>query len=69
MKTMEIFAIAALMAVVLSDTTTADESGDAPPRIAWYSTLELGLEEAKRSNRPILFTSAAPSCLGVSGIW
>jgi hypothetical protein len=39
------------------------------PRIAWYSTLEGGLAEAKRSNRPILFTSAAPQCLGVSGIW
>ena len=38
-------------------------------RIAWYSTLEGGLAEAKRSNRPILFTSAAPQCLGVSGIW
>lgn len=39
------------------------------PRIAWYATLKSGLAEAERSNRPILFTSAAPSCLGVSGIW
>lgn len=39
------------------------------PRIAWYPTLESGLAEAERSNRPILFTSAAPQCLGVSGIW
>jgi hypothetical protein len=39
------------------------------PRIAWYATLESGLAEAKRSDRPILFTSAAPQCLGVSGIW
>ena len=44
--------------------------GDQPPkRIAWYATLESGLAEAKRSNRPILFTSAAPQCLGVPGIW
>lgn len=39
------------------------------PRIAWYATLESGLAEAQRSNRPILFSSAAPQCLGVSGIW
>ena len=43
------------------------EDGDA--KIAWYSTLDAGLEEAKRSNRPILFISGAPQCLGVSGIW
>ena len=45
-----------------------NQASDAP-RIAWYATLEGGLAEAKRSNRPILFTSAAPQCLGVSGIW
>jgi hypothetical protein len=45
-----------------------NQASDAP-RIAWYATLEGGLAEAERSNRPILFTSAAPQCLGVSGIW
>lgn len=44
-------------------------SQDLGARIAWYSTLESGLAEAQRSQRPILFTSAAPQCLGVSGIW
>ena len=39
------------------------------PRIAWYATLKAGLAEAKRSQRPIMFTSAAPQCVGVSGIW
>ena len=39
------------------------------PKIAWYSTLDSGLAEAKRSNRPILLISAAPQCTGVSGIW
>ncbi len=39
------------------------------PRIAWYSTLESGLAEAVRSNRPVLLISAAPQCLGVSGTW
>ena len=41
----------------------------APARIAWYATLDSALAEAKRSQRPILFTSAAPNCTGVSGIW
>lgn len=41
----------------------------APPKIAWYATLKSGLAEAERSQRPILFLSAAPQCLGVSGIW
>jgi hypothetical protein len=38
-------------------------------KIAWYSTLDSGLAEAARSNRPILLISAAPQCLGVSGTW
>ncbi len=42
---------------------------EAQPQIAWYSTLKSGLAEAQRSNRPILLISAAPHCLGVSGIW
>jgi len=48
---------------------TYDDVEAAPPRIAWYATLDSALEEAKRSQRPILFTSAAPNCTGVSGIW
>ena len=39
------------------------------PVIAWYGTLDRGLAEAKRSQRPILLVSAAPQCLGVPGIW
>ena len=41
----------------------------APARIAWYATLDSALAEAKRSKRPILFTSAAPACTGVPGVW
>ena len=41
----------------------------APARIAWYATLDSALAEAKRSQRPILFTSAAPACTGVPGVW
>ena len=37
--------------------------------IAWFATWEAGLKESKRSGKPILLVSAAPSCAGVSGIW
>ncbi|MEI6235133.1 MAG: hypothetical protein WCT04_18910 [Planctomycetota bacterium] len=37
--------------------------------IQWYGTLAGGLEEAKRTGKPILFISAAPHCAGVSGMW
>jgi hypothetical protein len=37
--------------------------------IAWFTSLDAGLKEARRSGRPILFVSAAPHCAGVSGIW
>ena len=59
--------IACMLAVATITGSAAAEV--APPRIAWYGTLESGLAEAKRSGRPILFLSAAPQCLGVSGIW
>ncbi len=37
--------------------------------IAWYTTWETGLKEAKRSNRPIFFMSAATTCSGISGVF
>ena len=37
--------------------------------VAWYTTWEKGLEEAKRSNRPIFFMAAATTCSGVSGVF
>lgn len=48
---------------------TAVLAAEPTPRIAWYGTLATGLEEAARSQRPILLVSAAPHCLGVPGIW
>lgn len=39
------------------------------PKIAWYGTLETGLQVAANSNRPILLVSGAPHCHGVPGIW
>jgi len=37
--------------------------------VAWYVTWDTGLAEAKRSNRPIFFMSAAAQCTGVSGVF
>ena len=37
--------------------------------IAWFGTWEAALEEAKRTQRPILFQSAAPQCSGTPGVW
>ena len=37
--------------------------------IQWFATLDRGLDEAKRTGKPILFVSAAPHCGGVSGLW
>lgn len=73
-RIMQVGLLVAITAVVsaagyaFTSPAMAQQKADAP-RIAWYATLESGLSEAKRSNRPILFTSAAPQCLGVSGIW
>lgn len=40
-----------------------------PPRIQWFGRLADGLAEARRSGRPILISSASPSCDGVPGKW
>lgn len=37
--------------------------------VAWYVTWETAVAEAKRSNRPIFFMSAAAQCSGVSGVF
>lgn len=37
--------------------------------IAWYATWDNALAEARRSNRPIFFMSAAAQCSGVSGVF
>ncbi len=39
------------------------------PGIAWFGVLEDGLEQAKRTGKPILLVSAAPQCSGVPGMW
>ena len=40
-----------------------------PAGINWYGVLRDGLAEATRTGKPILLTSAAPQCIGVSGMW
>ena len=37
--------------------------------VMWYTTWESALEEAKRSNRPIFFMSAAATCNGIPGVF
>ena len=64
-KMMAVAAVGVLTLCFAAPVTSQDNG----TRIAWYATLDSGMEEAKRSGRPILFTSAAPQCLGVSGIW
>jgi hypothetical protein len=47
----------------------ATAQNDLDVSIQWFATLSRGLEEAKRTGKPILFVSAAPHCAGVSGMW
>ncbi|MDF1702704.1 MAG: hypothetical protein P1V36_16270 [Planctomycetota bacterium] len=37
--------------------------------IQWYASWEQAQAEAKRTQRPILLTSAAPHCRNISGMW
>ena len=37
--------------------------------VAWYTTWETALHEARRSNRPIFFMAAAATCSGISGVF
>ena len=37
--------------------------------IAWYTTWDTALAEAKRTNRPIFFMAAAATCGGISGVF
>lgn len=49
--------------------SVAKEAKGLPEGIAFYGVLKDGLKEAKSTNRPILFLSAAPQCIGVPGMW
>ena len=47
----------------------APSSETAQSGIAWYGVLQDGLQEAQRTDRPILLLTAAPQCNGVPGMW
>ena len=78
MRHLGLFAAAAA-AMITTCGPTASIAGNAPAPaqktaastggIQWFTRLKDGLAEAKRTGRPILFLSAAPSCGGVPGVW
>ena len=37
--------------------------------ITWYGVLQDGLDEAKRTGKPILFITAAAQCGSLPGMW
>ena len=39
------------------------------PGIAWFGVLQDGMQQAKKTGKPILLVSAAPQCSGVPGMW
>ena len=69
-------AVAALLAPGMASRSRADSPS--PPAamemvggggIQWFTRLKDGLAEARRTGKPILYLSAAPSCGGVPGVW
>lgn len=61
--------LTALMAIQASLAATEWPDEGMPAGINWYGVLKDGLAEATRTGKPILLTSAAPQCIGVSGMW
>ena len=60
--------VVATSCIIAALPAQADDPG-IPKGITWYGVLKDGLAEAKRTGKPILLTSAAPQCAGVSGMW
>ena len=61
-----------LLAVVLAAIpllASAQSGNGLPAGIVWYGVLQDGLEQARKTQRPILLLSAAPQCAGVPGMW
>lgn len=79
MRIMLVFCLTALMAQACLAQGRGPDRGTAVPDnpqeigesgIAWYTTWRSGLEEARRTNKPIFFMSAATTCSGgVSGVF
>mgnify|MGYP004268969097 CR=1 FL=1 len=69
-----LFATALSGGIVLAQGPRPDDLGASPQAVgeagvAWYTTWETALDEAKRSNRPIFFMAAAATCSGISGVF
>ena len=54
-------------AIIQSIGASKQEIGAAG--VAWYTTWETALAEARRSGRPIFFMAAAAQCDGISGVF
>ena len=61
--------LAVIAVSIFATSALAQKKDGIPAGINWYGVLSDGLEEAKRSQRPILLVSAAPQCSGVPGMW
>ncbi|MGJ8723997.1 MAG: hypothetical protein ACSHYB_05530 [Roseibacillus sp.] len=48
---------------------TASPQAVGAPGVAWYTTWDSALAEAKRSQRPIFFMAAAATCNGIPGVF
>lgn len=62
-------ALAALPSGVSAEGTTTESNTNRPTQIQWFGTWEQAKAEAAKTGMPILLTSAAPHCRGVSGMW
>ncbi|MGI9515692.1 MAG: hypothetical protein ACR2NP_01490 [Pirellulaceae bacterium] len=58
-----------MIAGYLNCQTQESAANEINSGIAWYGVLSDGLAEAERTGKPILLVSAAPQCIGVSGMW
>lgn len=64
-----ICAIPMFVGGIFAEPASVPDEPGLPAGIAFYGVLKDGLAEAKATNKPILFLSAAPQCAGVPGMW
>jgi hypothetical protein len=78
MRRLRVWVAGAAALVAAGGATVARGQTASPPAaketaggggIQWFTRLKDGLAEARRTGRPILYLSAAPSCGGVPGVW
>ncbi len=68
---MAAIALAALLAPTIPTAAAGDTKAEPASKagVQWFASWEQAQAEAKRTQRPILLTSAAPHCRNVSGMW